>query len=435
MNDENNRDEIVGSNFIMQDSKKEKESDRSNEDFIEKENDSGEMIPEHYYTRENINHKVKSKQKSRFLSYFIVALIAALIGGLISSYIAPMYLYGKIIPVPNYYSGLGNREEIKINPTNEIGAVEAVAKKSMKSVVGITTIEEEEVDYLFWRVPVQRQGLGSGVIINRDGYIITNSHVVADGRAKEITVLFEDGSKKSGEVLWNSVVYDLAVVKVKVSNLPVAELGDSDDLEVGQLAVAIGNPLGLEFQRTVTSGVISGLNRTIVIENNEKIENLIQTDASINPGNSGGPLLNAKGQVIGINTAKIQGGEGLGLSIPINVVKPIIDQIINKGEYKQVYLGISGASIDEYEQALGIDLNADRGLYIYEVIKNSPAYESGMHAGDIILELDNNEVNSINDLKKLLFKYKPGDTGILKILRNGDEINLEITFAEMPDNF
>ena len=211
-----------------------------------------------------------------------------------------------------------------------------------------------------------------------------------------------------GKVLWNDSALDLAIVKVETTGLPSADLGDSESLEVGQLAVAIGNPLGLDFQRTVTSGVISGLNRSIKVDQYNVIEDLIQTDASINPGNSGGPLLNSKGEVIGINTVKIrsQVGEGLGFAIPINVAKPIIQGVIEEGDFKTVYLGVGGYEVEEYERALGVDLSIDKGVIIVEVYPDSPADRAGLRSGDIIVKIDNQEVESMNQLKKILYKYK-----------------------------
>ncbi len=175
--------------------------------------------------------------------------------------------------------------EIEINPADDITTVSAVAKKSMGSVVGITTVVIQRE--LLWERP--QEGVGSGVIVDSNGYILTNSHVIGDGKAKSINVLFENGDKVEGRVLWYDPALDLAVVKADVRNVQAADLGDSDSLEVGELAIAIGNPLGLDFQRSVTSGVISGLHRSIRVDQFNIIEDLIQTDASINPGNSGGP--------------------------------------------------------------------------------------------------------------------------------------------------
>lgn len=386
-----------------------------------------------YYVKGPITSYKPYRKRKGVFSYFIVALIAALIGGIISSYVAPAYLYGKYLPIPELYKkNITENAEIKIIPKDDITTVTAVAKKAMKSVVGITTIQT--VDYFFWG-PRQQQEVGSGVIVDSNGYILTNSHVIADGKADKITVLFKNGDKKEGKVLWYEKALDLAIVKVDATNLPVADLGNSDNLQVGELAVAIGNPLGLEFQRTVTSGIISGLNRSIRTEDNNIIENLIQTDASINPGNSGGPLLNSKGEVIGINTAKIQSAEGLGFAIPINTAKPIIEQVIKKGTFKTVFMGISGVEVEKYEKALGIDLKADSGVIVIEVASKSPAFKAGIRAGDVILKVDGEDVISMNHLRRILYKYKPGDKANIEIMRNGETINLDLTFETRPDNY
>lgn len=380
------------------------------------------------YTEDTTEHKTLPK-KRRFFPYFIVALVAAIIGGLMSSYIAPNYLYGKLLPTPSIYNTEKSYDAQKTNivVNNDTSIESAVAKKAMNSVVGITT--KAVVGYYFGEKEIE--GTGSGIIIDANGYILTNSHVVGDGNAKEISVLFENGDKKTGSVLWYDSALDLAIVKVDATGLPVADLGDSDKLEVGEIAIAIGNPLGLEFQRSVTSGIISGLHRSIKVDENNVIEDLIQTDASINPGNSGGPLLNANGEVVGINTAKIQSAEGLGFSIPINAVKPIINQVIKEGTYKTVFIGITGVEVDVYERQLGIDLNADSGVIIIEVSPNSPASNAGLMNGDIIEKIDDQNIESMNQLKKTLYKYNKGDSATLNIIRNGSEKKVEIKFTEL----
>lgn len=376
----------------------------------------------------------RSHKRRGIFSYFIVALIAAVIGGLISAYIAPTYLYGRIIPMPEVYkNGVGNLEnvkhEINITPSNDIGAVSAVAKKAMSSVVGITAVQVRRE--FIWEKEVE--GVGSGVVVNSNGYILTNSHVIADGEAKRINVLFENGDKMPGEVLWNDKGLDLAVVKVEANGLDTADLGDSDFLEVGQLAVAIGNPLGLDFQRTVTSGVISGLNRSVRVNQYNVIEDLIQTDASINPGNSGGPLLNSKGEIIGINTAKIssQVGEGLGFAIPINVAKPIIEGVIREGDFKVVYMGLTGMEVEKYERQSGVDLNIDKGVIILEIAPNSPVDKAGLRPGDIIIKIDNQEVENMHQIQKTLYKYRKGDKTIITVIRNGKEMIAEVIFTDL----
>ncbi|MDR7871317.1 MAG: trypsin-like peptidase domain-containing protein [Tissierellaceae bacterium] len=379
---------------------------------------------------DNYNYQSYNRPPKRrgFFSYIVVALISAIIGGIVSSYIAPTYLYGKILPVPEIYQDFayGNRpiNEITINPTDDYSAVTAVAKKSLNSVVGITTVVVTR-DWIWERA---QEGVGSGVIVDSRGYILTNSHVIGDGNAKSINILFENGETQEGQVLWYDQMLDLAIVKAEGSNLPVAELGDSDKLEVGELAVAIGNPLGLEFQRSVTSGVISGLHRSIRIDQYNVIEDLIQTDASINPGNSGGPLLNGQGQVIGINTAKIQTGEGLGFAIPINLVKPIVEEVIQDGEFNNVYIGFTGEPIGVFERRVGIDLNVDKGVVVLEVIPESAAAEAGLKSLDVIVEIDDTPVESMVSLRKILYNYRVGDSANLKIIRDGEQQNVTITF-------
>lgn len=372
-------------------------------------------------------HEAPKKKKKSFrgsaLSYISLALVCSILGGFASFFIAPR-LFGGDLQASNQYSD----QAITINTKDDMSTITAVAKKAMSSVVGITTVETQVV----WPFTSQDvSGVGSGVIIRSDGFILTNSHVVADGNAKELTVLFENGEQVDGTVLWNDAALDLAIVKVDKTNLPAAELGDSDALEVGELAVAIGNPLGLEFQRTVTSGIISGLNRTVTVDGRVVIDNLIQTDASINPGNSGGPLLNSKGQVIGINTAKISSGEGLGFSIPINEIKPIAEQIIETGSYKTVFMGITGVSVEEYQSRLGVKLSADKGIVIIEVQANSPASNAGIQSGDIITKIDNIELTEMSQLKRQLHYYKRGNKATLTIIRNTQESNLEIEFTEV----
>lgn len=369
------------------------------------------------------------KRKRSLFSYFIVALIGAIIGGIFSSYIAPAYLYGKILPMPDIFKRKDNSiiQQVNIRPsTDEIFAVTAVAKKAMSSVVGITIVQQ--VRELFWLRDVE--GVGSGVIVDSNGYILTNSHVVADGNAKDITVILEDGDKLKGKLLWNDSVLDLAIVKVDASNLPAADLGDSDSLEVGDLAVAIGNPLGLDFQRSVTSGVISGLHRSIKVDDYNVIDDLIQTDASINPGNSGGPLLNSKGEVIGINTAKIRTGEGLGFAIPINLIKPIIEEVAREGSFTNVYIGFQGTDIEKYEVQYGVKLPIDSGVVVINVLPDSPAEKANIRPSDIILKIDNEKIESMTHLRKILYRYRIGDRATLTINRNGKEMKVEITFTK-----
>ncbi|MBC8587153.1 serine protease HtrA [Paratissierella segnis] len=368
-------------------------------------------------------NKKKRKFRGSMFSYVALALVCSIVGGLASTFIAPMIFKDTTLASKEY-----TPQAITINTNDDISTVSAVAKKAMSSVVGITTIETQD---LFWFGQRDVSGVGSGLIVDSDGYILTNSHVVANGNAKDIRVLFDNGDKVQGKVLWYDATLDLAIVKVDVTGLPVATLGDSDDLEVGEIAIAIGNPLGLEFQRSVTSGIISGLHRSVQVDQVTVIDDLIQTDASINPGNSGGPLLNSKGEVIGINTAKITSGEGLGFSIPINQAKAIVNEVLKKGSYKTVYMGISGMSVEEYEGRVGVKLPVDTGLVIIQVEKGSPADKAGLYNGDVITKIDDIEIDSMSQVKKALYKYKQGDRANISIIRNGNESKLEIVFTKL----
>ena len=373
---------------------------------------------------QNMNYNNNKEKKRGYPSYVLVSIVSAIIGGLLTSFLTPM-LTGNS-GVGSGYGG--NTEKISITPKDGMSDVEAVAKKSMKSVVGITTTDTVE-DIFFGQREVQ--GVGSGIIVDSKGYILTNSHVIADGSVNNITVMFEDGEKKPGKVLWFEKALDLAVVKVEGNNYPAADIGDSEKLNIGELAVAIGNPLGLDFERTVTSGIISGLERTIEVEGN-KVENLIQTNAAINSGNSGGPLLNNKGEVIGINTLKLKAAEGLGFAIPINVVKPIMDQIIKEGKYTSVYIGIGGDSVARY-RAAGIDVGVEEGIVIAQVEAGSPADKAGIKNMNIVVSLNGKAIDSFATLSKELYKYKPGETVKMGVIKEGNKSEVEVVLGEKKE--
>jgi len=380
-------------------------------------------VPQYSY---NYNYNRKRRRNGPPVIFLIfLSLISAVIGGIITSYIAPKYLYGRYLPNPYTISngGVQNIEIITKQEDLTVGA--AVAKKAMPSVVGITTVTLERNFFFGIR---QSEGVGTGVIVDSRGYILTNSHVVNDGNAREVRVLLDSGQTLTAQVLWNDPALDLAVLKVDATNLPVADLGDSDKLMVGEVAIAIGNPLGLSFERTVTAGIISGLNRSIAINEYNSIDGLIQTDASINPGNSGGPLLNAKGEVIGINTAKIQSGEGLGFAIPINIAKPIVDEFIKKGEFTKVYMGIRGVDAANYIRTYNRDIGTEEGVIVYQVTPGSPAEESGLKQGDIIISINDAKISNMRQLQKELYKYRPGDVARLGIVRNREKLSISINF-------
>ena len=272
------------------------------------------------------------------------------------------------------------------------------------------------------------QGVGSGVIFRADGYIVTNNHVIAG--AKEIIVSLADGRSVSGELIGTDEITDLAVVKIDADNLTSAEFGDSDDIMVGEPAIAIGNPLGLEFQGSVTAGVISALNRTLNL--NDRQFKLIQTDAAINPGNSGGALVNADGLVIGINSAKLaaNGVEGMGFAIPINTVRDIVAELMEKGRVIRPWLGV-GVFDKETAARQGYRLNADAGVYVEHVDKDGSAGAAGIRRGDIILEIAGKPVNTVGELRSAVAEQKVGTVIQVKLQRDGDIITVDVTLQAM----
>lgn len=297
------------------------------------------------------------------------------------------------------------------------------------AVVGITN-KAVARDW-FNRKVVVDQGTGSGVIFAADGYIVTNNHVIEG--AQEINVSLADGRTLSGKVLGADPATDLAVVKVDAKDLPTATFGNSDEILVGEPAIAIGNPLGLEFQGSVTSGVISALNRTMDI--GERRFKLIQTDAAINPGNSGGALVNADAQVIGINSAKVSvaGVEGMGFAIPINAVRPIIQEIIDHGHVVRPYLGV-GAFDKQTAAQHGYQLNIDEGVYVVEVSSNGPAEKAGIQKNDIILKIGDTAVNTVVDLRTAIANYQVGQKVTVYLVRNGQQISIDVKLEELPVN-
>ncbi len=369
----------------------------------------------------------RKDMKRRGRSTISMVLIGAILGSAITLGVAYAYLPDILNSRGIFLENTPQQQQfITIEPTQDFGVYTAVARKAMPSVVGITTVELHR-DLFFGTREVS--GVGTGVIIDGRGYILTNSHVVRDGKAREVKALLNDGRRLDAEVVWSERELDLAIIKVQGSNLPIAELGDSDKTEVGEIAIAIGNPLGLNFQRSLTQGVISGLNRTITDgASGTTIENLIQTDASINPGNSGGPLLNSRGQVIGINTAKVTSGEGLGFAIPIITAKPIVDQFIEKGEFTRVFLGIQGVDIDAFESVTGVKLPEDSGVYVAQVTENSAAARCGIVVGDIIIKIGDKDIDRRSDLIRTIFGYRPGEKTTVTIMRQGKEIKMDMVF-------
>ena len=361
-----------------------------------------------------------SKKKSISL-VVIVAIICSILSSLLT--VVVVNKTGILNGTTN--SVKGTSSQIVVSNEKGTNVYQAVSEKAKPSVVGITTTTLSS-DNMF-SMPTESTGVGTGIIVDSNGYILTNSHVISDGQAKTVNVLFSDGSTIDGEVYWYDSQLDLAIVKVNKTGLTAAELGDSDKVQIGDISVAIGNPYGLDLAGTVTQGIISGLDRTISTSETT-MTGLIQTDASINSGNSGGPLLNSSGQVIGINTAKASEGEGLGFAIPINTAKPIIESIIQKGSYENVTLGIKGTDASKYAQYSKQQLSTDEGVYVAEVVSGSAAESAGIKSGDIITKIDSTNLSVMSDLTKNLYNYTKGDSATLTINRDGKEMTLKVKF-------
>jgi len=304
-------------------------------------------------------------------------------------------------------------------------AVLDVLEEVNKSVVNISI--NKIVHHMFYQaVPVE--GMGSGTIIDPKGYILTNNHVV--GGAQKIDVTLWNGDIIEGKLVGSCTVHDTAVVKVERKELPAAELGDSDKLRVGQRVYAIGNPFGLAGGPTVTSGVISALNRTIESQRGF-LENLVQTDAAINPGNSGGPLVNLEGKVVAINTAIIPYAQGIGFAIPIDSAKGCQGEMVKSGVSARPWLGIVGLSATE-DLARYYNLPLERGVLVTKVAGDSPAEQADIVAGDMILRLDGGAIYSIDDLLSEIHNRKIGDKVRITVYRRGREQNLEATLTKTP---
>ncbi len=390
----------------------------------------------------------KSKPKFRWLKILALILVGTILGSGVT-----FALYGTGFlrtndqmpqksdaeitkPEDNSEKQQTQYHNIEINPDGENTIENVVANKAIPSIVGITALVPGQHNpfYFYNEVPKYVDAVGSGVIVDSNGYIVTNSHVISNGDAKDITVTFSDGETAKADVIWKDPTLDLAIIKVDKTGLPVAELGDSDMVEVGDKAIAVGNPLGLDLQSTLTSGYISGLNRTINVMGGNIMDGLIQTDAAINGGNSGGALLNAKGQVIGINTARPQTADGIGFAIPINAAKPIIEKIVENGSFESVYIGIVGFNAQMLVQATDEDLPTEKGVVVNEVLANSAAAKAGIKQGDIIVSIDGAEVDSMNSLKTQLLKYDYGDSAKIVFYRDKDKKEVEIQFVEFDND-
>lgn len=383
-------------------------------------------------TRELIRDEMRKAgfKKPSFFKTLALVFVGAIIGGLISfSFLSQSHRMGDNPSKPA--SSGQEQEKMEISIKEDSTVENAVAKKCLPSIVGITTIAPgmSQNPFLFG-IPQYSESVGSGIILSKDGYILTNAHVIDSGKSQKMTVLLNSKEEKQAQLIWADPTLDLAVIKISASGLQPIEFAKSDLIQVGDKAIAIGNPLGLDLQSTLTSGYISGLNRSITLQDGNVMDGLLQTDAAINSGNSGGALLNAEGKLIGVNSAKPSSSEGIGFAIPISTVRPIVTRILESGSYKPLYLGVTGYNVETVNQLSQTPLSVDSGVVVRSVMKGSPAEAAGIKKDDIILRLDEKSVDSMNALKTLLLKYKIEDKATLTVLRKGKEEKMEIIFKE-----
>ncbi|MDK2959938.1 MAG: hypothetical protein PWP12_122 [Bacillota bacterium] len=357
----------------------------------------------------------------------VAALVVAFLAG--GALVGPRFLpRAELLPAPEGPLSFGASraaDEVELHPYSTITAI---AERVGPAVVGIAT---REPAYDWFYGAYEKEGVGSGIIFDQAGYILTNHHVV--GGARRITVTLADGRQVPGSLVGSDPATDLAVVKINASGLTPAVLGDSTKLRVGELAVAIGNPLGLEFQRSVTAGIISAVNRTIETDDGKLLENLIQTDAPINPGNSGGPLLNARGEVIGINTAKARAAEGMGFAIPVSLARPVIEELMAHGRVLRPWLGVYAAEVNR-EISAYFDLKATAGIAVLDVYRGSPAARAGIRPGDVILAVAGQSVRMLPEFTAALARRKVGERIALDVDRRGEKLTVTVILAPRPND-
>ena len=392
-------------------------------------------------SNDNTFRKSKFSNSSGFGKSFFLPFVSGILGATL--------VMGTCLGVPSIKSKLigekyspttittsSNGTTNLINISDYSGTSVAVAEKVLPSVVGIKVTYQ--ISSIFGNSTGEAGG--SGIILSEDGYIVTNNHVISEGsssssfyaieEATAITVsIYGDTQTYEAKVVGTDELTDLAVIKIEKTGLTPAELGDSSNVKVGEFAMAIGNPVGMEY--SVTSGIISAVNREVTADGTTYTA--IQTDAAINSGNSGGALVNANGQVIGINTLKLSGNdiEGIGFAIPISSTTNIIEQLIQYNSVKRPFIGISGSSVGA---ETAHRYNLPEGIYVEGVEENSPAKKAGLQKSDIITKIQGNAVTSVNELNKYKNTYSIGETITLTVYRNNQEIDIQVTLEETPEN-
>ena len=345
-----------------------------------------------------------------------------------------MYITYKNIDVTTNY------ETTKLQYTNIAQTVENVEQESRtvidtiedvtQSVVGISKLKNTGSS-IFSSNTEEELGLGTGIIVSNKGYILSNSHVTGE-KHSVCYITLDSGITYDGKVVWSDSDLDLSITKINAKDLKYISMGNSDTIKAGQTVYAIGKPIGFEFRRTVTSGIVSATNRTIKLEEGESqtyMSNLIQTDATINPGNSGGPLILPNGDVIGINTVKISSAEGIGFAIPINVVKDIVQSFESTDGFDEAYIGIAAYDKEVIPYLSSSATTFEKGIYVAKITPNGPASKTDLEEGDIINKIDGEELNTMNDLRRFIYKKNPGDAVKLEISRGKINRTIEVTLG------
>ncbi|MBU3188660.1 trypsin-like peptidase domain-containing protein [Clostridium bowmanii] len=367
--------------------------------------------------------------RKRIMSYILVGAICSTLAGAGSAVVTMnMMKNTSATSTPNAArttaTSVSSNSKAKLITTNSTKTLTTpeIVKKVSPAVVAIST-SSTSVSTAVRGQDAQQEGVGTGMIFNKDGYILTNYHVISG--AQTIKVMLSDGKEVSAKVINYDAEADVAVIKLADNTVVpgVASFGDSDTLEVGETVVAIGNPLGKELIGSVTTGIVSAVNRQVSIENKDL--KFIQTDAAINPGNSGGPLVNSKGEVVGINTAKIsvEGVEGLGFAIPINTVNPKMDALIKP------ILSI-GISCRDITADISKQYNMPVGVYVSQIKEFSAAEKSGITSGDIIVKFDGKKIKTVDELNKIKGTHKSGDVVKIELVRNSKTVKINLTLSE-----
>ncbi len=411
--------------------------------------------PDHGFVKSNTSSQKKSKKSGNsIIKNILISFISGILG---ASMILALFIY-----VPGIRNTLiGNKNEddnsspsisqifTSTGPTSKAIDLEeysdtaiAVANKVLPSVVGIEVDFSIQANYPTFSARSQStdsQATGSGVIISKDGYILTNNHIIDSSSSssryytvseanKVLVYIYGEDDPVEAEIIGSDSVTDLAIIKIDRDDLIPAEIGDSDSVQVGEFAMAIGNPL--DMKNTVTSGIISGLNREIE-DDSGTMYTLIQTDAAINSGNSGGALVNAEGKLIGINTLKMTGTgvEGMCFAIPINSTLDISNQLIKYGKVKRPYIGISGADVNElYSKYYDLPI----GIYVARIQDDGPAKDTELEVGDVIIKFNDTKVETMSQFNKQKNACSIGDTVTLTVVRDDEEIEIEVKLVEQP---